>query len=173
MSEADSQKLLQIAKVLKSNGTEGGLLMGFRDISPEDITPTEPVFIYFDGLPVPYFFNSFQKKGNDKAIVTLTGVLDLADAEELVGKAVWAEEDSVDLPEDDDEDLSVFIGWTIFNKDTRIGEVTDFEDIPGNPCLYVETEDGQEVMVPLHEDLILSIQPDNQQIILDLPDGLV
>ena len=48
MSEASSDSLLQIAKVLKSNGTEGGLLLGFRDISPEDIDIEEPVYIYFD-----------------------------------------------------------------------------------------------------------------------------
>ena len=29
-----------------------------------------------------------------------------------------------------------------------VGEITDYEDIPGNTCLYVETKDGQ-VMIPL------------------------
>ena len=173
MSEANSETLLQIAKVLKSNGTEGGLLLGFRDISPEDIDLKEPVFIYFDGLPVPFFIESFQRKGNDKAIVHLTDIRSLDEAEEVVGSAVYAEEDTIKGYEDDGEmSLEDFIGWIIFNRDVRVGEVVDYEDIPGNPCLYVDTENGQ-AMIPLHEDFILSVDPESGEMSMDLPDGLV
>lgn len=173
MSEANSETLLQIAKVLKSNGTEGGLLFGFRDVLPEDIDLKEPVFIHFDGLPVPFFIESFNRKGRDKAIVRLTDINSLADAEEVVGRAVYAEEDTVEGYEDDGEmSLGDFIGWTIFNRDVKVGEVTDYEDIPGNPCLYVDTENGQ-AMIPLHEDFILSVNPETAEISMDLPDGLV
>ncbi len=173
MSEASSDSLLQIAKVLKSNGTEGGLLLGFRDISPEDIDLKEPVFIYFDGLPVPFFIESFQRRGNDKAIVHLTDMFTLADAEEVVGRVVYAGEDTIEGYEDDDEmSLEDFIGWTIFNRDARVGEVVDYEDIPGNPCLYIQTENGQ-AMIPLHEDFILSVDPESGEMSMDLPEGLV
>ena len=47
--------LQQVAQVLKSNGTDGELVMGFREIAPEDINLQEPVFIVFDGLPVPFY----------------------------------------------------------------------------------------------------------------------
>ena len=173
MSEADSERLLQIAKVLKSNGTEGGLLLGFRDVAPEDIDLKEPVFIHFDGLPVPFFFESFNRKGNDKAVVRLTDIRSLAEAEEVVGRAVYAMEDTVTGYEDDGEmSLEDFIGWKIWNRDAKVGEVTDYEDIPGNPCLYVETEDGQ-AMIPLHEDFILSVDPEAGEMVMDLPDGLL
>lgn len=36
MSRAKSE-LLRVARVLKSNGTEGEILIGFREISPEDL----------------------------------------------------------------------------------------------------------------------------------------
>ena len=173
MSEANSDTLLQIAKVLKSNGTEGGLLLGFRDVQPEDIDLKEPVFIHFDGLPVPFFIESFNRKGRDKAIVRLTDINSLDDAEEVVGRIVYAEEDTVEGYEDDGEmSLEDFVGWTIFNRDARVGEVVDYEDIPGNPCLYVDTENGQ-AMIPLHEDFILSVNPETAEISMDLPDGLV
>lgn len=173
MSEADSERLLQIAKVLKSNGTEGGLLLGFRDVAPEDIDFKEPVFIHFDGLPVPFFIESFNRKGNDKAVVRLTDIRSLAEAEEVVGRAVYAMEETVTGYEDDGEmSLEDFIGWTIWNRDAKVGGVIDYEDIPGNPCLYVETEDGQ-AMIPLHEDFILSVNPEAGEMVMDLPDGLL
>ena len=37
MSEAGANSLLKIARVLKSNGTDGEILMGFREVYPEDI----------------------------------------------------------------------------------------------------------------------------------------
>jgi 16S rRNA processing protein RimM len=170
---ASPDSLIQIAKVLKSFGTDGGVLLGFRDVMPEDIDPQEPVFIEFDGLPVPFFFDSFSRKGRDKAIVHLTDVSSLEDAEELVGRAVLAEEDSVaGWDEDEGPSLDDFVGLVLFNRDARVGEITDYEDIPGNPCLYVDTENGQ-AMIPLHEDFILSVDPEAGEIVMDLPDGLV
>ena len=37
--------MIQIAQILKSNGTDGEVLMGFRNIDPDDINLQEPVFI--------------------------------------------------------------------------------------------------------------------------------
>ena len=81
----------RIAQVLKSNGTDGELLISFFDIGPEDIDLQEPVFIYFDGLPVPFYFDSFKQRGNNRALVRLTGVRSLKDADELAGQAVFAD----------------------------------------------------------------------------------
>ena len=47
----------RIAQVLKSNGRDGELLVSFTGIDPEDIDLEEPVFIEFDGLPVPFYFS--------------------------------------------------------------------------------------------------------------------
>ena len=54
----------------------------------------------------------------------------------------------------------------------EVGEITDFIDIPNNPCIEVETENGA-VMIPLHEDLILSVDPTNREIIMQIPEGLL
>ena len=165
--------LVQIAKVLKSNGTDGGLLLGFRDVSPEDINLTEPVFINFDELPVPFFFDSFSRKGTSKAIVHLTDIRSLEDAEEVVGRDVFALESTIEGYDDDDEpSLEDFIGMTLYNRETLVGEVVDYEDIPGNPCLYVEAGEGQ-VMIPLHEDFVLGVDFEKEVLTMDLPDGLV
>ena len=51
--------MIAVAQVLKSNGTDGELLLGFNGFGPEDIDLMEPVFIEFDGLPVPFFIESF------------------------------------------------------------------------------------------------------------------
>ena len=94
---AGYDNLQQIAQVLKSNGTDGELVLGFREIAPEDINLNEPVFIVFDGLPVPFYIESFTKRGNSKALVRLTDICSMEDVEEIAGKAVYIEEGQ--LPE--------------------------------------------------------------------------
>ncbi len=154
--------MLQIAKILKSNGTDGGLLIGVRDIEVGQIDPQEPVFIEFDGLPVPFFIQDIRSRGTSKAIIHLNDIDSLEDAEEVVGRAIYVE------GEWEDEQELDFTGWTLLNRGERVGTVTGMEPIPGNLCLYVG-----EAMVPLHEDLILSVDPDARVLDLDLPDGLL
>ncbi len=157
--------MLQIAKVLKSHGTDGGILLGFRGMNPEEIDTTEPVFIYFDELPVPFFIQSLKRRGMDRAIVTLNDVNSLEDAEELVGREVY-----MDIEEEDDpsEDLAALIGWTL----KGVGPITDFYDITANPCIEVQTKKGA-VLVPLHEDLIVSMDPKAKVLEMNLPEGIL
>lgn len=177
MSGADSQNLLQIAKVLKSNGTDGGLLLGFRDLSPEDIDLSEPVFIEFDGLPVPFFIESFARKGTSRAIAHLTGIRSLEGAEEVVGRAVYAQEDTLAVEDGDEWSLEDFVGWTVADADGHsIGEVTGVEDIPGNPCLYLRLpaiDSLKEILIPMHPDLVLEIDEEASVIRMEIPAGLL
>ena len=159
--------MLRIGKVLKSNGTQGELVMSFLDILPEDIDLQEPVFIEFDGLPVPFYFESFTPKGSNRALVKITGVRSLKDADELTGADVYADY----FEEDPEED---FTGWTVLSQDgVRVGEVFDFEDIPGNTCLWVKRPDGTEVLLPFHEDLVLAVDNSKQTLSLTIPEGIL
>ena len=159
--------MLRVAQVLKSNGTDGELLLSFFDIAPEDMDLQEPVFIEFDGLPVPFYFESFTPRGNNRALVRLTGVRSLKDADELAGQTVYADY----FEEEEEEDL---VGWKVCNAEGQaVGTVVDYEDIPGNLCLWVERPDGEQVLLPFHEDLILSMEESTQTITMSIPEGIL
>ena len=181
--------MLQIAQVLKSNGTDGELVMGFREIAPEDINLQEPVFIVFDGLPVPFYIESFTKRGNTKALVRLTDICSQEDVEEIAGKAVYIDDAAIPEMSLEEDGFYALVGWTLLTpadseslitatevekepEFIEVGEITDFIDIPNNPCIEVEIENGA-VMIPLHEDLILSVDPEYQEIIMQIPEGLI
>ena len=185
---AGYDNLQQIAQVLKSNGTDGELVLGFREIAPEDINLNEPVFIVFDGLPVPFYIESFTKRGNSKALVRLTDISSMEDVEEIAGKAVYIEESQLPEMSIEEDGYAALVGWMLLTPAEdfqteleemseeepaliEVGEITDFIDIPNNPCIEVETENGA-VMIPLHEDLILSVDPEYQEIIMQIPAGL-
>ena len=157
----------RIGQVLKSNGRDGELLVSFSGISPEDIDLEEPVFIEFDGLPVPFYFEAFSQRGNSRALVRLTGVHSLTDADELAGATLYAEDD---LYEDEEQDLT---GWTVLDADgTKVGTVSAHEDIPGNPCIWVETGHG-ESLLPLREELVLDVDETEKTLRMEIPEGLL
>ena len=178
---AGYDNLQQIAQVLKSNGTDGELVLGFREIAPEDINLNEPVFIIFDGLPVPFYIESFAKRGNTKALVRLTDICSMEDVEEIAGKPVYIEADNLPEMSLEEDGYAALVGWMVLTPENaddmdsdlyEVGEITDFIDIPNNPCIEVETENGA-IMIPLHEDLILSLDPEYQEIIMQIPAGLL
>ncbi|MBQ7194428.1 MAG: hypothetical protein IJS07_02190 [Bacteroidales bacterium] len=199
MTEAGFPDLLKVAKVLKSNGTHGDLLVGFRGILPEDLETEEPVYIYFDGLPVPFFILKFETRGSSRAIMHLMGVDNLKDAEEMVSREIYVDSSLLEDIPDDDPDL---IGWTVLDENgANLGTITGIEDIPGNPCIYLRRPTsagtgtgesvaapaagtstgesvaapaaGTEVLIPLHEDFILSIDETSRSITMTLPAGLL
>lgn len=164
--------LLQIAAVQKANGTEGEILVGFKDFSADELDTKEPVFITFDGLPVPFFVEGITPRGRSRALVHLTGVSSLDDAQELCGRTISVRaEDYPDLSKDDG--LEGLIGWKVQGADGEaVGTITGIEDIPGNPCVDVKTDKGQ-YLLPLSEELILSVNEEKGIIRMHIPDGLL
>ena len=155
-------------RILKSYGTQGGVIVSTASI-PEDFDVKEPVFIDFDELPVPFFIEEFKAHGSKKAFLKLEDIDSLQDAEELVGKDIY-------FSLDDEDDYAGLTGLDVFDAATSqlIGTVTEYVDIPSNPCLEVKFPDSDEtILIPCHEDLIEGIDEKRGRIFLRVPEGLL
>ncbi len=149
-------------RILKSYGTEGGVIVSAPEVDIEE-RANEPVFISFDGLPVPFFIEEVTPRGGAKYFVKLEDIDSLEAAEELVGKDADFEEDGEDYADE-------IIGYTLCNQNgTPVGKITAYEDIPGNPCL--EIEGG--TLVPCPDELIVKVDNRNRKIWLEIADGLL
>jgi ribosomal 30S subunit maturation factor RimM len=104
--------------------------------------------------------------------------------DEIAGKAVYIEDDNAPELSLEEDGYAALEGWILLTPSScipdmeeadelvEVGEITEFIDIPNNPCIEVDTENGA-VMLPLHHDLILSVDPENQEIIMQIPAGLL
>ncbi len=161
------------ARIQKSYGTDGGVMASISQMT-EEIGFKGPVFIDFDGLPVPFFIESMTRRGGSKVEIKFEDVDTMSAAEELVGKEIY----TVDEPSDDDFDeegidLEALDGCTVLDAGGAvIGVVDGFYDIPSNPCLNVVCPDGTEKLVPVHEDLLLDYDPEADTLRMELPEGL-
>ena len=80
--------LLPVGRIIKSYGTEGEVMIAFQEGIADLLKRDEPVWLFYDGLPVPFYITSIQPKGPRKAVVRLEDIDTLADAEEAAGKDI-------------------------------------------------------------------------------------
>ncbi|MBP5506134.1 MAG: hypothetical protein J6X89_08580 [Bacteroidales bacterium] len=149
-------------RILKSYGNEGGVIISAPEVDIEE-RANEPVFIEFDGLPVPFFIQEVTPRGGAKYYLKLEDIDSLAQAEELVGMEPY-------FNDEDDEDGEDIVGFTLLDQNGKaVGEITAFEDIPGNPCIEISSG----ALIPCPEECIIDVDPDRKTIRLQIAEGLL
>ena len=162
----------RIGDVLKTFGAYGELIAKVQEDTPRAILQNkEPVFVYIDGTPVPFYIKSAEPKGTSKLVVVFEDMETEALATELVGKSIYLASEKV-VAEHSSE-LDMLVGYTAIDQNhEELGLVKEVMDIPGNPCLVLDRQ-AAEVIVPLNQDLITEINRQKKQIHLNMPDGLL
>lgn len=174
MSES-AINLLPVAKVIKSFGTKGEMLIRYSPRFKGEIDEKRPVFINYDGLPVPFFIESISSKGSDQALVKLEGICNEPQIAEVVGEFIYIESDQIQ-EEDQEQGPSQFIGYTLADETGNlIGTIREFYNYPGNPCFGISRNDkkGDELLLPIHEEIIVAINDKSKKITARIPEGLL
>jgi 16S rRNA processing protein RimM len=169
--------LLQIAQVQKSYGTEGEVIINFSAEAYDYFDEKRPVFLFFDGLPVPFFVESFETKGTRKALVRLTDINTMSRAEEIVGQKIYIDpKDYSELSQETElteENLTIedLAGFRLFDQnDNLVGVITYIHDFSGNICFEIENLDSY---IPYHDELLIDIDIESKEIILEISEGLL
>ncbi len=175
LRQTTDMDLLRVAQVVKSYDVNGEVVIRLSSSILEDYNfKKEPVFIIFDGLPVPFFITSYKAKGTNGALVKFETINDFSHSEELVKKEIFVDSTTVD-PEsielDEDEAMAEFlIGFKVKDQSGKqVGEISDYYNYPNNPCIEI---DGQH-LVPFNEDLILKLDNKKRIITMTIPNGLL
>ncbi len=170
------ERFLTLATVRKTYGKEGELFLKFHPKAPqtflEQWTEEEPVYIWVDGIPVPFYITSLQFVGNDKAVVCFENYPTERLAAEWVGSTLLVKADK----EADPTDGSHLVGYTFRAKtetgSAKRGTVSQFFDYPMNPCLELTFEDGTSTLLPFHSTFVKKTNHRNKSLELLLPEGL-
>ena len=107
LRQTTDMDLLRVAQVVKSYDVNGEVVIRLSSGVLEDYNfKKEPVFIIFDGLPVPFFITSYKSKGTNGALVKFETINDFSHSEELVKKEIYVDStkidpDSIELDEDE------------------------------------------------------------------------
>jgi 16S rRNA processing protein RimM len=156
----------------KPHGTKGSLHIRFSGLKAEEIKDRGLVFVEIDGLPVPFFIESFQEKTDDSAVLKIEGIDSETKAREFAGYSVYVMKDQVKRKTLQSGRTADVKGYRVI--DVRLGFIGYAEGIinmPTNPLLVVKKE-NKEFLVPVHEDIVREIDKTEEVIHIIAPEGL-
>ena len=163
--------MIAVGRIGRLFGTDGGVMISLFATFPDDFTIEEPLFVVVDGLAVPIFCSSFERRGQSGAIAHFDDIDTSRRAEDfLVGHEIFIEE----TEEEDSNDefyMEDLIGFTAI-VDKREGTISDYYDSEANP-LFEITLDEKEHLIPAAEEFIAHIDFERRTIKFVLPEGLL
>ena len=186
--------VFSIGRFTRTHGIHGEIEVHFTD-DVFDRGEADYVFLKIDGLYVPFFLEDYRFKGSESALFTLDGIDSDTAARELVGHTVYYPLDA--RPAEDEDTISslrAFTGFRLLIIDRQalaetaeggdetsedgvptleLGTVKHVETTTANTLLTVETHDGEEVLLPLHDDFVVDYDLRARLLLLDVPDGLI
>ena len=125
------------------------------------------LFIKIQGQFIPYKMIGIKGK-DDEPILTLEFIDTFDKTDEIIAKEVFTDKEV--LPE---ESELTFIGFQVIDKFLgAIGIVQDIVEMPQQLMLLVPYN-GELKYIPLVDDFIDYISPEDKEIVLILPDGLL
>ena len=109
-----------------------------------------------------------------RLLIQFDGVEDAASARELAGGELFVQEaEAVEAPEDFYYSHRIE-GWRCEDKQGRpLGRVVKLEQTAGGPMLSLATGGREAVSIPFTRPIVVSIEPGEQRIVIDPPEGLM
>ncbi len=172
------QQLIEVGYITKLHGLKGEMQARITDSVIDDVEHCPYLVCEIDGIFVPFFLDSFRFRSTESALLKFEDIDSAEKAEPFCGLKLYFDRKCFTPDEQEEYERQVeeengLIGYRIVDKTMGpIGEIIDVNDMTENVLFIVEHE-GDEIMIPAAEDLILDIDDENETILMDLPQGLV
>lgn len=162
----NDRKLVTIGVITKTYGFEGSVTVKVTGVSGEPKI-NEPVFIVIDGIPVPFFVKELYNSEGGTMIMAFDDYETTKSVLMLKGCEVRIEA----LPNNDP--LLSFEGYNLSDINSDFSAtIISIDEQPGQLMATVMAE-GRELLIPIHSDLIVSVNHKKKKIKMSLPEGLV
>ncbi len=164
----------QIGFTKKTHGVKGEIKIVIEEPYEDLFFEADRIFIEVKGTKMPFFIQ--QIRGGGELIIQFEDITDKDKAIPLQSKGVFMP--SAELPAsievvDNGLEYGFLEGFVLTDK--TLGEIGPIEEVVEMPQqeMAVLTHKGREVLVPLNDDLIVTISEAKKTILMDLPEGLL
>lgn len=163
--------LVQIGRLRKPFGVDGRLRFEVEEAFEADFSKADVIFLQRPDGQLPYFVESILY--DEPATIKLEDVNTKEAARELSMSplSLRAEDISVEAVAAG-EGLAKLAGFLLIDQQVEVGRIIEVREYPQQLMAVVMLE-GQEILIPLVEDLITSIDAGSRVIHCELPEGLV
>jgi len=168
----ETEDHFRIGTILKPKGLKGELHM-YVDFEGLESVKFSAVFIEISGKLVPYFVKSVKYLQKNAAYLVLEDVDTVEKAALLIKKHIYLPNKLKPKKKKGEFTLLDLVGFTAIDEDEgELGKITGVHEYPKQFIAAVDYKNC-EVLFPLNEDIIKSIDVVKGIIIVDLPDGLL
>lgn len=172
----------QIGTLGRSHGLQGEITARLTvDLSALTQDTEEKVFLMLEenGLLIPFRLERHRTKAGDIDLLKFVDIDDCVVAEKYVGRSIWLDKEYLvgeEMKAIDLLDFAHYVGYTIYSAQTneRIGLIKAVDETTINTLLSVVRDDSnEELILPIAEELLVSVLPEDKSIHLQIPDGLL
>jgi len=160
-----------LGRITKASGYEGAVTIKLERSFIENIPQMESVFLEIDGRPVPFFIEETVYTGGEILRVKFTDYNTAEKVNEFKGCNVFLTK----LGEENDQP-GAFMEITGYKVVTEsgdvVGHIKEIIQNPGQWLLNIISPENKEILIPLHEDLIISLDDSNKVLVMSIPEGL-
>lgn len=168
-------EVFSIGRISKTRGLIGEVELNFTD-DVFDRGESEYLILEIDGILVPFFWEEYRFKNDKTAIFKFEDIHDDKTSRRLLGCQVFYPISEIPKTEDTSElpSLKALAGFRIVDgKGLYIGTVSAVDTSSSNILLYLDTDNGKEIIIPFHNDFLLDYSISRRELKVNLPEGLV
>ncbi len=163
------KRFLEAGKIVGTHGIRGMVRIQPWSDSPEFLSDFETLYLDKDGVSAVRV-GSVKPHGN-VSLAKFEGVETIEQAEALRGKTVYISREDVELP-DGRYFISDIIGSEVFDiSGARLGQLCDVSETGANDVWHIKN-DGKEYLVPAIDEVIVSVDVDEERIVLNPMKGI-
>jgi len=167
---ADTYK---IGTLTRTHGLRGELVFQFTD-DVFDRADADYLLVEVEGILTPFYIEEYRFRSDDSVLIAFEDIDDVEAAQSLTGCDVYVERALRNGDEEEVMSLDAFVGLRLYDQyETEIGEIVDVNDQTENWLFVVQRPNGEEVLIPAHEELIADLRLEEHRITMNLPEGLL
>lgn len=161
-----------LGKVIKPHGFDGKVNTYLDTDDPGEYQNLEIVYLNINNSPVPFFIEHLSIK-NNKATVKFRDVDDLKNAEILTQKEMYLPLSSLPPLSGKKFYYHEVVGFTVIDESFgTLGPISQILEYPNQAVMQV-VHNEKEVLVPISEAVITTVDREKKVITINAPKGLI
>ncbi len=167
-------EVFKIGMFNKPHGVKGELSFTFTD-DIFDRVDCDYLICLLDGILVPFFIEEYRFRSDTTALVKLERIDSAERARMFTNIEVYFPKKYADEEEETDDipTWNYFVGFRV--KDVHhgdLGEIVAVDDSTMNVLFAIE-KDGEEILLPAHEEFMVKLEKKKRLLTVDVPEGLL
>lgn len=160
-----------IGYISKTRGLKGELQLYLEVDNPQDYKKMESLFLEINQKPVPFFISKLLIQKNI-VYIYVEDIDHIDKAKSLVGKGAYVH--TKNKPKNTNEDShKALIGYLVHDEKLgALGLINAIQELPSQLIANMMYQ-NKEVLFPLNDQFVTSIDKKSKTIHVDLPDGLI